>query len=413
MSNDLIDQMRRYLDYAAGESGPESIAQSKSPTPSAGRWYRRGPAIAVIAAVVVLAIGLPALLFGTGSQPPADSELPDPLEVGVDHVWPESGFQGSPEETAAEFARQALGWTDIETTVIPETADGPVWVAVQHPETEDLHTLTIPIGGGRRALAQIGSLGITTGPNEDGEGRWIGVPTVTGAESAILHIRFVDPDRVEVFRANLSDLQQGRFEVATESPIGGVVVVYLDAAGEALTAAGAHFGPLGGGFPPETRAELMGVGCRHETSVETLVATAALENGRAFELWVTRPSEGAAANGTILFEVGDPLAATIGCNPPSEPMPEVWVSTPGEASIEGTLVQVIGHVPETAEVVEVTFDDGTTTRIDVQTGGYFMELIPGPGVDQSPGQPEADLPEVVHFVAIASDGTVVAEEDYR
>jgi hypothetical protein len=155
------------------------------------------------------------------------------------------------------------------------------------------------------------------------------------------------------------------------------------------------------------------MGCRHRSSVETLVATADLENGRSFELWVTRPEEGAAANGTILLEVGNPLGAGIGCNPPTEPMPQVWAGTASEASIEGTLVQVNGHVPETAEAVQVTFDDGTTARIDVQTDGYFLHLIPGPGVDQSPGQPEADLPEVVHFTAIAADGTIVAETDYR
>ena len=55
----------------------------------------------------------------------------------------------------------------------------------------------------------------------------------------------------------------------------------------------------------------------------------------------------------------------------------------------------------------------TLTFFGLEDDMRVLELIPGPGIDQSPGQPEADLPEVVHLTAIAADGTTLAETDYR
>lgn len=253
MSNDVIEQLRRYLDYAVETSVTESATASALRT-SSQRWWQRGPVLAVITAGLVLAVALPVLLFSPGSQPHVGSPLADPLEVGVDHVWPESGFSGSPEEVAAEFAREALGWTDLETVVDPEAAaGGPVWVTIKHPGSYDLEVLTVPIGGDRQVLAQVGSaVRITTGPNPDGGGQWIGIPPNLGAKSAFVHIRFVDPDRVEVVRADENELARRRIEITSDSPIGGVVVVYLDEAGQAFTAAGGHFGPLGNGEEPDS-----------------------------------------------------------------------------------------------------------------------------------------------------------------
>jgi hypothetical protein len=246
MSNDVIDQLRRYLDYAAEESAREQIAATPGVGASTTPWFQRGPILAGIAALLVLAVAVPALLLGSGPRPPADSALPDPLEVGVDYVWPEGGFSGSPEEIAAEFARRALDWTDFETVNSdPEaTPDGPVWTMIQHPGSGSLEVLSIPVDGDRRVLMQIGSSGNSAGPNENGPGQWIGISQVAGAHAAYLHVRFVDPDRVEVIEADESDLARGRVDITQDSPIGGVVVVYVNEAGEALTASGAHFGPL-------------------------------------------------------------------------------------------------------------------------------------------------------------------------
>lgn len=240
MSNDVIEQVRRYLDHAVEADEPVLAPAGDR------RWDRRGPVLAALTAVLVLAVAIPALILGSGSQPSGDPALPEPLEVGVDHVWPEDGFEGSPEEIAAEFARRALGWTDFETVDSEPSASpaGPVWTTIRRPGLESFEVLSIPTGGGRRVLVQVGSAVITTGPSETGTGQRIGVPSVPGAESAVLHVRFVDPDRVEVYLADHDDLARGWFDVAEESPIGGVVVVYRDRAGEALTAAGGHYGPL-------------------------------------------------------------------------------------------------------------------------------------------------------------------------
>jgi hypothetical protein len=258
MSNDVIEQLRRYLDYAAEASAEESISAGSAATSSGVKWWRRGPVVAAIVAMLVLVAALPVLLLGSGSQPPVGSELPQALEVGVNHVWPEAGFNGGPEEIAEEFARLALGWIEVETIADPEAAaDGPVWVTIQHPGNHDLRMLTAPLGGGRRVLVQVGSaVRITTGLNADEAGQWIGIPPNLGAESAFLHVRFVDPDRVEVIRAEEDDLARRRVEITSDSRIGGVVVVYLDDEGRPFTAVGGHFGPFDDAQDPDTSGEI-------------------------------------------------------------------------------------------------------------------------------------------------------------
>jgi hypothetical protein len=247
MATDVIDQLREYLDYA-GTSAGETLVTKPDPASSPVRWYRRGPVLAGIAALAVLISAVPAVLLAPNTVPPADEQLPAPLDVGIELVWPASGFGGDADEVAAEFARLALGWTDSEIVSDPDAAaDGPVWTTIKHPGREDLEVLSIPVGDGRRALIQVGTPGVTTGPGEDGDGQQVGFPRVAGTTSAVLHVRFVDSDRVEVMRAELSDLERGRVSVASESPVGGVVVVYVDEDGEAVTARGGHFGPVGTG----------------------------------------------------------------------------------------------------------------------------------------------------------------------
>lgn len=241
MSNDVLDQLRTYLDFASGESAEESLVEALSVRPEQ-RWYQRGPVLAVVVGLLVLVVGAPALLLRFNAGPPL-SELPDPLDVGVERVWPDAGFIGGPDEIAAGFAVEALGWTNVVTVSDPDASpDGPVWTTIQYPGSPDLDVLSVPIGEGRRVLMQVGSPGVT-GPVDEGVGQRIGISRNTGADSAILHIRFVDPDRVEVIRATLSDLEQGRVETPSDSTIGGVVVVYLKG-GAAVTATGGHYGPL-------------------------------------------------------------------------------------------------------------------------------------------------------------------------
>lgn len=254
MSNDVIDQLRTYLDFAAGESTEEVFAVA--PLTKAGlRWYQRGPVLAAFAALLVLAVAIPALLLGNG-QTPLGSQLLDPLDVGVERVWPDAGFVGNPDEIAAEFARTALGWVDVETVSdLDAPPDGPVWTTIRHAGSEDLDVLSIPIGEGRRVLIQVGSRVVTAGMETEDVGQIVGIPQVPGAVSAILHIRFAAPDRVEVVEVDQSDLEQGRVEVGTDSAIGGIVLVYLDANGTALTATGAHFGPFEASAPPTTMTQ--------------------------------------------------------------------------------------------------------------------------------------------------------------
>lgn len=258
MSNDVIEQLRRYLDYAAEASAEESISAGPAAPSPRVKWWQRGPAVAVIAAVLVLVAALPILLLGSGSQPPVGSELPQALEVGANHVWPETGFNGGPEEIAEAFARLALGWSEVETVADPEaTGDGPVWVTIRHPVNHDLRVLTAPLGASRRVLVQVGSAArITTGLRADGTGQWIGIPPNLGAESAFLHVRFANPDRVEVIKADKDDLARRRVEITSDSPIGGVVVVYLDDEGRPFTAVGGHFGPLEDAQNPETSGDI-------------------------------------------------------------------------------------------------------------------------------------------------------------
>lgn len=244
MSNDVIDQVRRYLDYAA-EATDEPIAATPPVKPQGTRWFQRGPVLAGLVALLVLVVAVPALLFGSGSEPPADAEPSDPLAVGVDYVWPEGGFTGSQEEIAAEFVRQALGWTDFETTSSDrDTPDASLWTTIRHPGSEVFEVLSIPFENDRRVIVKVGSPRITTGLNENGAGQFIGLPPMSGADSAYLHIRFVDPDRVDVVRADRSDLDRGWVDITQDSPIGGVIVVYVDDTGDAITAAGTHYGPL-------------------------------------------------------------------------------------------------------------------------------------------------------------------------
>lgn len=256
MSHDVIEQVRRYLDYAAAESITGSEASLLPVSPRDNRWYQSGPVLAGLAALMVLVVATPALLNVRQSQP--KSELPAPLAVGVEYVWPEGGFTGSPEDIAAAFAREVLGWTDFTTAnTDPEaSADGPVWTRIDNSASEFLEVLSVPVGDDRRVLMQVGTGIIAAGPAEVGGEHSIRFPVVDSAAGAHLHVRLLDPDRVAVFQPSPSQLESGRMTLSESGRVGGVIVVYFDAGGRAVTAVGGHFGPFVDSPGPDDQAQV-------------------------------------------------------------------------------------------------------------------------------------------------------------
>jgi len=84
MPHDVIRQLREYLDFAAGEVQDATAPRYASPQPDTP-WFRRGPALAVLAALVVIAIGLPVLLLNTDDSAPQ-------VGAAVQGTWQVTGF---------------------------------------------------------------------------------------------------------------------------------------------------------------------------------------------------------------------------------------------------------------------------------------------------------------------------------
>lgn len=172
-------------------------------------------------------------------------------------------------------------------------------------------------------------------------------------------------------------------------------------------------------FPWQAKETLDFMDCRTSDSIETLVATADASNGNTTQLWTTSPDPDAAPSGFAMVEIdsqGEYVGGVNACNSETwdfAPMSEIWVGTPASASAQETVLTVLGHVPAAAATVEVTFDDGSVVQTDVQTDGYFLVLVHGPGVDVSPGNPEPRFPEAIIVTALDTDGNVIARQDLR
>lgn len=246
---DVIEQLRKYLDYAAVVT-EDPVAAMPPAKPIAVRWFRRGPVLAGLAALLTLVLAVPSLFFASDSDPSEASELPDPLAIGVDYLWPEGGFEGSQEELAAAFAREVLGWTDFKTTSSASsgriTSDAALWTTIEHPGMERFELRSIPFENDRRVVVEVGSLRAVTGVHANGIGQYVTLPPFPGADSAYLHVRFVDTDRVDVVRADQADLDNTWVDVSDDSPVAGVIVIYADDTGRAIGALGTHYGPLDG-----------------------------------------------------------------------------------------------------------------------------------------------------------------------
>jgi hypothetical protein len=113
MSNDVIRQLRDYLDFAAGEPQDETTPRFVSPQEEAP-WFRRGPALAVLAALVVVAVGLPVLLLNT-------DDLAPPVGAATAGTWQVTSFTIDGEDQVVQ--------PGVNTVVIP-------WVTISDGEVE-------------------------------------------------------------------------------------------------------------------------------------------------------------------------------------------------------------------------------------------------------------------------------------
>ena len=188
-------------------------------------------------------------------------------------------------------------------------------------------------------------------------------------------------------------------------------VVLLVIAGTAVAA----------GLLPHLTQELLDkTGIRGANSNERVVARAQTDNGRKCEFWLTSPAPDALPNGFALAmfdangnEIGSMAAGGAPGTSDLTQMGELWAATPSEVSATETLIIVMGHAPENATTAEVTLDNGSVVRAEVQTAGYFLELVYGPGAKVDPGDRDLDFPEAVHVKAIDKQGAVVEEMDLR
>lgn len=181
-----------------------------------------------------------------------------------------------------------------------------------------------------------------------------------------------------------------------------------------LLAAGTATGAALGLFPWQERERLDEAGCRNPDSVEQLVAEAETPDGGTHQFWITRTDADAPPNGHILVELdgdGNYVGSAAGCyfvweDPTEYYDGSLWVAVPSTISDEGALASVMGHVPAEAAASVVTFSDGTSTQIEVQTDGYFLGLVVRPDI-----RGDASFPDTVHIAAVDASGGVIAEQD--
>lgn len=187
-----------------------------------------------------------------------------------------------------------------------------------------------------------------------------------------------------------------------------------------VLAVGTVFAMFAGLLPWDVKLSLIDSGCRVSSSTDEMVASVESE-GRVAELWITRPAPDEAPNGHIVLdfdEEGNRLGSSYGCSPAGSQhhleTEDVWAGVGGETSIERTLLTVIGRVTPNAAVARVTLSDGDVIDIDVQTDGYFIDLVTRPGVDVSLTDVPPDIPlpgEATHIAALDAQGQVIEERD--
>lgn len=234
--------------------------------------------------------------------PPDIDPTASPLALAVEHVWPESGIAGDPEDVAREFA-ETLGWTEANVSIDPNpNTDGQVWVFIQQPGREELPVLTTAISDGLRVLNQIGSSAISVGTNgqETADSQWVGFRPIAEATMADVHVRLIEPDRVDVIQVPTNEPGAGRVTVEDIAQIASVLVVYRNETGDVVTASGAHFAPFEE-TEPRTPEEILADGVVTESEYRqaaTAVLTCLNETGIRAEVELD-------ANGASFTTPGD------------------------------------------------------------------------------------------------------------
>jgi hypothetical protein len=184
-----------------------------------------------------------------------------------------------------------------------------------------------------------------------------------------------------------------------------------------VVAVGTTFATFAGVLPWQTERSLIESGCWTQSSSNEMVAAAMSAEGRSAELWIIRPGPDQAPNGHIVVdfaETGSPHGSSYGCSPPGTKdgtAQEFWAGVGGETNLDLTLLTVLGRVSPDAEVARVTLGDGTVIDIEVQTDGYFLELVTRPGVEATPEYEPGPEFEVTHLAALDKHGNVIEEMD--
>lgn len=180
------------------------------------------------------------------------------------------------------------------------------------------------------------------------------------------------------------------------------------------TAVGAFMGVL----PWQTQSALTEMGCRGASSTEHLVASARTEDGRTSQLFITRINADSPPNGYAVIDYdqsGRVRESLIACSEPDKAdevgLESVWAAAVSMSS-DGTLITVVGHVPATAAVAELTMSDETVVDLEVQADGYFIGFIERPGVE-IPDGPGGPVPELgaIHITAFDTNGSAIADQD--
>jgi hypothetical protein len=235
----------------------------------ARRTRRRAVVLAAVIPVVLGVVAVADLLPG-GLQRPvidalggdgADGTL-DQFELADDAIWT-SPVVADVTEAVRVFADVALGWEE-PTIEVATAVPGPVWIEIGGPRDRSIRALfaPTPAEGVWQAL-QVGDGGVGQGADP-----WTLLPdraapqAATVAEVYVKHdgrtsrVDLVGDDELEQLRTAPDGLARGIDLVAVGLPADGwarsALIVYRDASGEVLQAAGGHFGiEFGDGLEPQ------------------------------------------------------------------------------------------------------------------------------------------------------------------
>jgi hypothetical protein len=234
------------------------------------RRMRRRAVVLVAVIPVVLGIVAVADLLPGGLQRPVIEALggdggdgtPGQLELADDAIWI-SPVVADVTEAVRVFADVALGWEE-PTIEVAAAAPGPVWIEIGGPRDRSIRALfaPTPAEGVWQAL-QIGG-----GVGWQGADPWTLAPdrpapqATTMAEVYVRYggrtwrIELVGDEELEQLRTTRDGLVRGIDLVAAGLPEDGwaasALIVYRDASGEVLQAAGGHFGiEFGDGSEPQ------------------------------------------------------------------------------------------------------------------------------------------------------------------